>query len=191
MDKTQKACLSLLPAMILSLLSSCASTPATSEALLNRMLSAGSRDARSPEKVVVDAQEVKMRNEERFRRVHRLLEEGRIRTPKEQMLASLVLLGSNSPADVTLARDLALEAAEAGEEEAFSLAARAIDRSLYFTGAPQRFGTHFIYSPVLSRWKLHNVDPRTTDEERSAYGLPPLADLEAFAAKLDASMPAE
>jgi len=44
-------------------------------------------------------------------------------------------------------------------------------------GAAQRYGTQYIYEPVLRGWRLYPYDVRTTDEERKAMGVPPLSEL--------------
>jgi hypothetical protein len=44
-------------------------------------------------------------------------------------------------------------------------------------GVAQRYGTQYVYEPVLKGWRLYPIDPRTTDAERKAMGVPPLDEL--------------
>jgi hypothetical protein len=72
------------------------------------------------------------------------------------------------------AHELALKAAELGHPQpARWLAAAAYDRWLMCQGQPQKYGTQYIAEEVY--WKLSDIDPATTDTERAAWGVPPLA----------------
>jgi hypothetical protein len=43
-----------------------------------------------------------------------------------------------------------------------------------YEGRPQRYGTQFV--PYGVRHRLWDVEPATTDEERAAWAVPPLAE---------------
>ena len=42
-----------------------------------------------------------------------------------------------------------------------------------------RYGTQFYYEEVLQKWRLYPVSGKTTDAERAAMGVAPLAELRA------------
>jgi hypothetical protein len=54
------------------------------------------------------------------------------------------------------------------------MAAAAYDRWLMYQGRPQKYGTQFTTDGKSQR--LWDVDPATTDEERAAWDVPPLAE---------------
>jgi hypothetical protein len=43
-----------------------------------------------------------------------------------------------------------------------------------YQGKPQKYGTNYIYDGMQDR--LWDVEPETTDEERAAWDVPPLAE---------------
>jgi hypothetical protein len=49
-----------------------------------------------------------------------------------------------------------------------------MDRWLLHRGLPQRFGTQYL--DLGDGWRLYEVDPATTDEERAAWDVPPLTE---------------
>ena len=59
---------------------------------------------------------------------------------------------------------------------AFEVAAEAIDRELLKGDQPQRYGTQYVYEPIVKKWSLYTWDETTTDAERRAMGVPPLAE---------------
>lgn len=120
-----------------------------------------------------------------------MVSSGRIRSPGEHALAAFVLTSSRELADLDLAHRLALRAGELGDARGWPIAAEALDRALYLQGQPQRFGTQYVYEPVLQRWALYPVDPTTSDEERSEFGIPPLAALRAWEEELNKKPGAE
>lgn len=71
------------------------------------------------------------------------------------------------------AHELALEAAERGHGPSRWLAAAAYDRWCMYEGRAQKYGTQFV--PDGKRYRLWDVDPETTDEERRQWDVPPLA----------------
>ncbi len=96
--------------------------------------------------------------------------------PEDRLFAAVLLLDSPEIDEVGQARDLALLAAQEGDDRGFRLAAEAIDRKLMLEGSPQRYGTQYIYSPAIKRWTLYTWDPATTDQQRATMGVLPLAD---------------
>lgn len=133
--------------------------------------------------------ETSLARRERVQRVHVLIAEGQVVTSEDQLHAGALLLDSNLPEDLDLAADLALQAAEAGEERGFRLAAEAIDRGLMLRGLPQKYGTQYVWSPISERWTLYPWDETTTDAERSAMGVPSLASAVARVGQLNQESP--
>jgi hypothetical protein len=120
-----------------------------------------------------------------------MVSSGRIRSAGEHVQAAFVLTSSRELAELDLAHRLALRAGELGDARGWPIAAEALDRALYLQGQPQRFGTQYVYEPVLQRWALYPVDPTTSDEERSEFGIPPLAALRAWEQELNRKPEAE
>lgn len=121
-----------------------------------------------------DEDEIETASSARYRceRVLALHNQGFIQSARDNFHASLVLLYGERPSHYQLSRDLAHEASKQGESRAWTLEAMAWDRWLLSMGKPQRFGTQIIKQS--GRWSLSNVDPKTTDDERAMYGVPPL-----------------
>lgn len=113
------------------------------------------------------------------------LEAGDIRSGEDHVRAAFVLVTSHELEDLDLAHQVAWKASELGDPRGGPLAAEALDRALYLEGRPQRFGTQYVYEPVLDRIVLWDVDPATSDAERQRFGIPPLAELRAHADRLN------
>jgi hypothetical protein len=80
----------------------------------------------------------------------------------------------DGPGEARRGHELAREAAERGHAGARWLAAAAYDRWCMYEGRAQRYGTQFV--PDGRRFRLWDLDPATTDAERAACGVPPLAE---------------
>jgi hypothetical protein len=106
-----------------------------------------------------------------------LLKNGEIVTGKEFYLASIIFQHGDKPSDYRKAIKLAREATERGYKKGRYLEALATDRLLVTSGKKQKFGTQFFQKNSRSKYVLFPVDPKTTDEDRGKYGLPPLAKL--------------
>jgi hypothetical protein len=117
------------------------------------------------------------RQARRIERVYEISRSGGIESATDHYYAGLLLASSSRPQDLELARSMGLAAGEQGEERGFRIAAEAIDKGLRLKGEPQRYGTQISFVPVLKEWRLDPLDPRTTDEERCAMGVAPLAEL--------------
>lgn len=93
----------------------------------------------------------------------------------------------DTPDDAEQAHRLAARAAAAGHGAARWLAAAAFDRWHMYRGLPQRFGTQIVPDGVGYRvWDTH---PATTDADRAAHDVPPLAELHRRAAEDGRSWP--
>jgi hypothetical protein len=127
------------------------------------------------------------RDRARRRRLDALLAAGAVRTPEDHYHAAMLLQHGETPAEVWRAHELAGRAAALGYRPGRWLAAAAYDRWLMYQGRPQRYGTQ--YRAAGGRWCLWAVEPGTTDAERAAWDVPPLAALEARAEALTRAAP--
>lgn len=125
-------------------------------------------------------------DETRLHRVLALLAAGQIQGPEAQECAALIL--QHSP--VTLCGDryqaisldnyllahlLAKSAAEKGRRSARWLAAATLDRHRVFSGLPQKYGTQTVFDPTSNAMVIPPIEPATTDAERAAWDVEPLA----------------
>ncbi len=117
------------------------------------------------------------RQEERFEKVRRYLAEEQLASAEDFLYAGALLAASPQQEDLLTAQMAGLRAAQMGEDKGFRVAAEAIDRHAMHLGNPQRYGTQYYYEEVLRKWRLYAVDPKTTDAERKAMGVEPLAEL--------------
>ena len=122
--------------------------------------------------------------DDRARLVHVLsmLERDALGTPADYHHAAMILQHGNAREHYHLAFELARRAAAVGYAPARWLAAAALDRWLMHAGLPQKFGTQF--RQVGAALELWMVDPTTTDDERAAWDVPPLAEQLARASRL-------
>lgn len=91
--------------------------------------------------------------------------------------ASILLVESDDSNDLALAHALGTHAAEMGEARGLRVAAEAFDKQMMRTGMHQRYGTQYVYDTTTRKWHLYPCDPRTTDDERRAMGVEPMAEL--------------
>ena len=63
------------------------------------------------------------------------------------------------------------------------MAAATKDRFLMSSGKPQLYGTQF--RKIDGVWKLHEVDPNVTDEERAKWNVPPLTEAKSRAVQMN------
>ena len=117
-----------------------------------------------------------------------LLANGQIRTSTDKFNASLILqhtaltfcngkLVSISPENYLLAYHLAKSAFESGDKSVAYMTAATYDRYLLYTEGYQKYGTQRVPDEVTGEEVWAPIDPKTTDEERTKYNVPPLSDL--------------
>ncbi len=125
-----------------------------------------------------------LRSRDRARReaVTALLEDGWPEAADDLYAAAWILNHGDEAEEAALASRLAARAAELGHPKARWLAAAALDRSLMYAGKPQKYGTNIV--PDGLGWRLWDVEPATTDAERIANDVPPLAEMQARAAAI-------
>ncbi len=121
-----------------------------------------------------------MRERDAGRRQHvsELLTMGGVTAPDDYFHAALIFQHGETLEDIWQAHELARKAAELGATQSMGykdsrwLAAAALDRWLMYQGKPQKYGTQFL--PDGKRWRLWDVDPVTSDAERTANHVPTL-----------------
>ena len=118
------------------------------------------------------------RDAQRRQRVGELLAQGEVSAPDDYFHAALIFQHGETLDDIWQAYGLARQAADMGATQSMGpkdsrwLAAAALDRWLMYQGKPQKYGTQFVTDG--KRWRLWDVDPGTTDAERTANHVPTL-----------------
>lgn len=107
------------------------------------------------------------------RAVEALRSRGRM-SGEEAFHAAWLFNHGDLPEEARRAHELALEAAQMGHDQARWLAAAAYDRWCMYDGRPQKYGTQFVPDGV--RYRLWDVDPATSDEERAMWNVPSLSE---------------
>ena len=127
---------------------------------------------------------VSLRARDRARRVAvmELLADGWPEAGDDLYAAAWILNHGDLTEEVALGSGLAARSAELGRPGARWLAAAALDRSLMYAERPQKYGTNIVPDGV--GYRLWDVDPATTDAERLANDVPPLAEMQARAAAI-------
>jgi hypothetical protein len=97
-------------------------------------------------------------------------------TPLDRLRAAVILMDSTEVDHLEIARDLALAAAQEGDERGFRLAAEATDLWLMSQDLAQWYCTQYVYTPITGTWSLYPYDPSVTDERRRQMGVPTLAE---------------
>ena len=122
--------------------------------------------------------QLRERDAGRRQRVNELLAEGRLTAPDDYFHAALIFQHGETLEDIWQAHELARRAAEMGATKSMGykdslwLAAAALDRWLMYQGKPQKYGTQFVSDG--KRYRLWELDPTTTDNERAANHVPSL-----------------
>ncbi|MBK7643067.1 MAG: hypothetical protein IPJ19_08445 [Planctomycetes bacterium] len=132
-----------------------------------------------------DAKSIEARSVARAEKVRKLLTDQQECSAADHYNAALVLVQCTREEDLELAHEQALAAAEHGEPRGFRVAAEALDKLMVKRGMLQKYGTQFVWEPVLRAWQLYPVDPGTSDEERQVMGVPPLAEIQKQEAELN------
>jgi hypothetical protein len=114
------------------------------------------------------------RDKQRRQQISDLIERNQVQMAADFFHAAQIFQHGDTPDDAWKAHELALRSVKLGEPRAKWLAAAAYDRWLMYSGTPQKYGTQFV--PDDRRQRLWDVDPATTDDERAAWDVPPLAE---------------
>lgn len=106
-------------------------------------------------------------------RVKEWISAGSLQSAEDHYLAARVLMRSDVLEDVWQAHLMASYAGMQGESRGRRLAAAAVDRWLMLQSYPQKYGTQYVSDG--KKLRLYDVDSRTSDEERRAWDVAPLA----------------
>ncbi|MEL6770327.1 MAG: hypothetical protein AAFP18_04605 [Bacteroidota bacterium] len=131
---------------------------------------------------------MRARDRDRRQRAAEIVAEESSLVAEDYYHAAWLFNHGDTPDDAWQSHVWAKEAAELGHRPARWLAAAAYDRWRMYSGQPQKYGTQFV--PDGKRHRLWDVEPSTTDAERAAWDVPPLAEqLERAEAMTQASPP--
>jgi hypothetical protein len=134
----------------------------------------------------IDWTQVAPRDQARRKRVDEIIAAGGARVADDYYHAAMVYQHGDSPDEIQRAHDLAVKAAELDprHDRARWLAAASEDRKLMYENKPQKWGTQ--YKKIDGKWVLWQVDPAITDDQRDEWSVPPLAEAQAQAERLNA-----
>src|SRR5260370_18349851 len=118
-------------------------------------------------------QQVLQRDRARRQRVEELIEGEALQTSEDYFHAAMVFQHGETTEHIWRAHELAKRGAELGHPNSRWLTAAAYDRWLMRQGKPQKYGTQYT-SHNNEPYRLWDVDPTTTDEERAAWNAPSL-----------------
>jgi hypothetical protein len=132
----------------------------------------------NPNPTFEEFQEIANKDKLRRNKADRLLAEDEFTDPEDYYYASFIYQHGTEIQDYLKANELAKKAMDLGYEKAKWIYAATTDRYLSALGKPQKYGTQYRNSwGGDDEWVLYEVDPNTTDEERIALGLKPLAEI--------------
>jgi hypothetical protein len=120
-------------------------------------------------------QQVLQRDRARRQRVEVLLGSDMLQAPEDYFHAAMAFQHGERLEHFWRAYELAKRGAELGHPTCRWLAAAAYDRWLMRQRKPQKYGTQYTARDD-EPYRLWDVDPTTTDEERAAWNVPPLAE---------------
>lgn len=104
--------------------------------------------------------------------VENLLRAGQVQTAEDYFHAAFIFQHGERLEHWAQAHLLARTAADMGHAKAKYQAAAAYDRWLMRQGLPQKYGTNSVMDG--DGWRVWDIDPQTSDEERAAWDVPPL-----------------
>jgi len=117
---------------------------------------------------------MRVRDLERRERVMELVAANELHTAKDYYHAAHIMNHGDMVDDARNAHLLAFRSSELGYRPARWLAAASYDRWQMYQGKPQKYGTNYVYDGKGDR--LWDIEPKTTDEERAEWDVPPLAE---------------
>jgi len=121
-----------------------------------------------------DYKAMRKRDVVRRERVMEIAAANELHTAEDYFHAAWIMNHGDTPDEAQNAHMFALRSSELGHKPARWLAAASYDRWQMYQGKPQKYGTNYVYDGAQDR--LWDVDPETTDEERAAWDVPPLAE---------------
>jgi hypothetical protein len=130
--------------------------------------------------------ELQQRHDRRAAEVREILEKEPPESTEDRLRAAVLLVETTDLESLSVAEKLGREVGMAGDKRGYRVAAEAVDKRLVRRGLPQHYGTQYEWVTVLQQWRLYPIDPTTTDDERRAMQVPPLAELYAGEKRLNA-----
>ena len=127
-----------------------------------------------PKVNTLEYKSMRARDLQRRERVMEILAANQLATAEDYFHAAHIMNHGDTIEDARNAHNLALRSSELGYRPARWLAAASYDRWQMYQGKPQKYGTNYVYDGREDR--LWDVDPETTDKERAAWDVPPLAE---------------
>jgi hypothetical protein len=131
--------------------------------------------------------EMRRRDAERRSRALAILRADAPADPVDWYHAAWLFNHGDTPGEAQTAFRLAERAAAGGYAPARWLSAAAYDRWCMYCGRAQKFGTQIV--PDGKAYRVWDTDPTTTDEERAAHDVPPLAEQRRRAAEESRTFP--
>ena len=119
-------------------------------------------------------QAMRRRDSERRDQVMAKVVANELQSAEDFYYAAWIMNHGDTSEDARNAHLLALRSSELGHRPARWLAAATYDRWQMYQGKPQKYGTNYVFDGRQDR--LWDVDPSTTDEDRAAWDVPPLAE---------------
>src|SRR5215208_7201147 len=117
---------------------------------------------------------MRTRDLQRRERVLEIAAANELNTAEDYYHAAHIMNHGDTVDDARNAHSFAFRSSELGYRPARWLAAASYDRWQMYEGQPQKYGTNYVHDGRRDR--LWDVDPETTDEERAAWDVPPLAE---------------
>lgn len=134
-----------------------------------------------------DYKKVQKRDRDRKALVAKMIEKDHLKIGRDYYLAAFIYHHGMAKTDRAKALRLAERSMDLGYKKAKWLVAAATDRKLVSEGRKQKYGTQFFQKDSRSKMKLSPVDPKTTDEERAEYNVPPLSKIKSNLVKMKQS----
>lgn len=125
---------------------------------------------------------LRSRDQARRQQVQRLIEHDQVHTAQDYYHAALIFQHGDTVEEIWAAHQWAMKSVALGHEAGKWLAAAALDRWHMYQGQPQKYGTQLV--PDGTRYRLWDIEPSTTDEERAHWNVPSLAEMERRAQQL-------
>ena len=119
-------------------------------------------------------QAMRERDQQRRQRISALMVDQDLWEAVDYFHTAQIFQHGDTTEDAWNAYQLALQGTALGEPRARWMTAAAYDRWLMYQGKPQKYGTNYVSDGKHQR--LWEVDPTTTDADRAAWDVPPLAE---------------
>lgn len=134
-----------------------------------------------------DYADLRQRDRNRRERARQILSEIADPESSDFYHAAWLFNHGDEPDEARLAYELASESAASGHADAKWLAAAAFDRWCMYRGSRQKYGTQIV--PDGIGYRLWDVEPETTDDERARFGVPSIEAMKRRAEKLSSEWP--